>query len=149
MAASRRLVRPGRAGGPWGWMPVWLLGLALAGCGGGGDASGLVLTMPADLVTTLDRVTIGGTVSLPAGSERAGGTPTMPIVTCQLGTHTMQWSNAANGSSGRAVVAWDCPKDIASWTAIGIPLAPGPNAVTVSISDASQRAQGTVTITRQ
>ncbi len=123
--------------------------MVIASCGGGDDPPALTLSMPANLVTTLDRVTLSGTATLPAGSERAGGTPTMPIVTCQLGTQTMQWSNAANGSTGSAFLLWNCPQDTASWTAPGIPLALGTNVVTVSITDANQSARGTTTITRQ
>lgn len=129
----------------WCW-PLALL--VVAGCGGGGDEAPFSLTVPADFATPLERVTLSGTVSLPAGSERAGGTPTMTIVTCQLGTHTMRWSNAADGSSGNAFAFWDCPKDIAMWSAPGIPLLPGANRITVTMSDSSRNARATVTVTR-
>jgi hypothetical protein len=119
----------------------------LMGCGGGGDAA-FVLTVPDDFATPLDRVMLSGTVSLPAGSERAGGTPTMPLVTCQLGSYTMTWRNAADGSSGPAYAIWDCPKNIAQWSAPGIPLVAGANPVTVTMVDSSHIAQATVTITR-
>lgn len=131
----------------WCW-PLALL--VLAGCGGGGDdAAPFSLTVPADFATPSDQVTLSGTVSLPAGSERMGGTPTMTIVTCQLGTHTMHWSNAANGSSGNAFAFWDCPDDMAKWSALRIPLAPGANPVTITMADSSRTAQATLTITRQ
>lgn len=123
--------------------------LVLAGCGGGGDDAPFSLTVPADFATPLAQVTLSGTVSLPAGSERAGGTPTMTIVTCQLGTHTMRWANAADGSSGNAFALWDCPRDIAMWSAPGIPLAPGANPITVTMMDSHRTARATVTITRQ
>lgn len=122
--------------------------LVVAGCGGGGDDAPFSLSVPADFATPLERVTLSGTVSLPAGSERAGGTPTMTIVTCQLGTHTMRWSNAADGSSGNAFAFWDCPKDIAMWSAPGIPLVPGTNRITLTMTDSSRSAQATITITR-
>lgn len=123
--------------------------LVVAGCGGGGsDEAPFSLTVPADFATPLAQVTLSGTVSLPAGSERAGGTPTMTIVTCQLGTHTMSWSNAANGSSGNAFALWDCPRDIAMWSAPGIPLLPGSNRITITMADSGRSAQATVTVTR-
>jgi len=129
-----------------------LAGLAiavlLAGCGGGGAPS-LSLTMPPAFATSDAQTTLSGGVSLPAESVRSGGIPSMTIVTCQVGSHTMVWSNAANGSSGRVFVLWDCPKDSASWSAPGIPLSLGPNAVTVTITDANSSASGTVTVTRQ
>ena len=143
MASANPSMRHGGAVRRWGLLAV----LILAGCGGG-DEPTLSLTMPADFATTLDQVTLSGTVSLPVGSERAGGTLTMPIVTCQLGAYTMTWSNAANGSSGGAFALWDCPEDFARWSALGIPLVAGTNVVTVSITDASHTARGTVTITR-
>lgn len=135
----------GRTRRRWLW-PITML--VLAGCGGGDDEPAFTLTVPADFATPLDRVTLSGTVSLPAGSEREGGTPSVSFVTCQLGTHTIRWSNAANGSTGTAYALWDCPKDIAYWSAPGIPLAAGANAVTITMTDSSRSAQGTVTITR-
>jgi hypothetical protein len=72
----------------------------------------------------------------------------MPIVTCQLGPHSMQWSNATNGSTGAAVVFWDCPKDYASWTALHIPLSAGANRVTVTMADGSRTAEASAVITR-
>lgn len=139
--------RGGRLHRRWLW-PLALL--VVAGCGGGGsDEAPFTLTVPADFATPLDRVTLSGSVSLPAGSERAGGTPSMPIVTCQLGTHTLTWSNAANGSTGTAFAFWDCPKEIAQWSALGIALVPGVNPVTVTMLDSLRSASGTVTITRQ
>lgn len=129
----------------WCW-PLALL--VLAGCGGGSDEAPFSLTVPADFATPLAQVTLSGTVSLPAGSERLGGTPTMTIMTCQMGMHTMSWSNAANGGSGNAFALWDCPRDIAMWSAPGIALLPGSNRITITMTDSGRTAQATVTITR-
>lgn len=138
-----------RHSGAVSWRWLWTMAvLVLAGCGGGDDEPAFTLTVPADFATPLDRVTLSGMVSLPAGSEREGGTPSVSVVTCQLGTHTMSWSNAANSSTGTAYALWDCPKDIAFWSAPGIPLAAGANAVTITMTDSSRTVQGTVTITR-
>lgn len=130
------------------WLSVTVL--LLAGCGGGGGGEDpLALTIAADFATTLGTVPLSGTVSLPDGSERAGGTLTMPLVTCQLGNYKMSWSNAATGATGNAYVLWDCPRDIASWSAQGIGLAVGANRVTVTMTDSRRIAQASITITRQ
>lgn len=131
------------------WRRFWIVsGLVLSGCGGGDGNATFTLTINSDFATSLDTTTLAGTVSLPVGSQRAGGTPTMPRVTCQLGAHTMAWSNPANGTSGAAFAHWDCDKDVASWFTRPIPLAIGANPVTVTIAAGSQTAQAAVTITR-
>jgi hypothetical protein len=145
-----RALRCGPAGQPavQRWRRFWIVtGLLLSACGGGGSPT-FALTINGDFATSLDTATLAGTVSLPAGSERAGGTLTMPRVTCQLGAHTMTWSNPANGTSGAAFAYWDCDKDVASWFTRPIPLAIGANPVTVAITAGSQTAQAAVTITR-
>ena len=109
----------------------------------------LGLTITNDFSTTLDKAALSGLISLPAGSERTGGTVTMPFVTCQLGPHSMSWSNSANGTSGTISAMWDCPEDHASWSAQKIPLAMGANVVTVKVSDSSRSAQASVTIMRE
>ena len=119
----------------------------LAACGGGGDDS-FSLTIGNDFSTTLDKVMLTGTMSLPAGSERAGGTPFVTTVTCQIGPYTMRWSNAANGATGAGYALWDCPKDVPSWSAPGIPLAMGANRITVTMKDSSRTAEAAITITR-
>jgi hypothetical protein len=122
--------------------------ILLTACGGDGEAP-FGLTITNDFSTTLDKAALSGSVSLPADSERAGGTVTMPYLTCQLGPHSMTWSNSANGTSGAVSVMWDCPKDHASWSAQTIPLAMGANVVTVTVSDSSRTAQAAVTVTRE
>lgn len=137
-----------RQGGAGDARRLWLGAvLLLIGCGGGGDAP-FALTITSDFATTLDKVTLSGSASLPADSQRAGGTVFMPLVTCQMGPHSMTWSNSANGTTGAAYALWDCPKDVAFWTAPGIPLVTGANPVTVTMTDSSRTAQATVTITR-
>jgi hypothetical protein len=121
----------------------------LAGCGGGDGDAGPNLTIGADFTTTLDRVTLSGTMSLPTGSERAGGTPAVPFVTCQLGPHSLAWSNAANAGSGNAYAPWDGPREFAFRTAAGIPLARGANRITVVLTDDVARAEAAITVTRE
>jgi hypothetical protein len=123
--------------------------ILLASCGGSDDEAPFDLTITGGFSTTLDTAAMSGTVSLPAGSEREGGTAAVPFVTCQLGPHSMSWSNSANGTNGTPSVMWDCPKDRASWSAQKVPLAVGTNEVTVTISDSSRTAQTSVVITRQ
>ena len=139
--------REGLAGRWPGGVAVALL-LGLGGCGGGGEPS-FELGIHADFSTAASQVMLSGSVSLPEGSERAGGTPSLSIVTCQLGPHTLTWSNAATGASGPAFAMWDCPDAQAHWAAPGIALAMGANRVTVTMRDSHRSAQATVTVTRQ
>lgn len=149
MRASRQ---QGPATGRWQWRCAALAAAlgALAGCGGGGGAEpGLALTVPADFATSADRTSLSGTQSLPQGSERLGGTPSVAFLTCQLGAYTLVWANAATGASGVGHALWDCPDDHAHWSAAGIALAAGINRITVSAADRSAGAQAMVTVTRQ
>ena len=122
----------------------------VAACGGGDDGGchiQLGISNPA-VVTTADAFVLSGTASLPAGSERAGGTVFMPIVTCHLGSYDLTWSNAANGTSGRGILVWNCDQSFAYWTGFRIPLAMGVNHVTVTMRDSLCEGQVTATITR-
>jgi hypothetical protein len=129
----------------WLWLAALLV---VSGCGGDDGDATFALTINGDFVTPSEQATLSGTVSLPSGSERTGGTVTQPIVTCQLGPYSTKWTNAANGATGAALVLWDCPKDYASWTALHIPLSPGANRVTVTVSDSGSTAEASVVITR-
>lgn len=120
----------------------------LVACGSGGSSPPFSLTTVPDFATSLDHATVSGSMSLPAGSERLGGTPTMPIVTCQIGAYTLTWVNAANGATGNAVALWDCPQDFAHWLASGIALAPGANSITFTLTDATRTATATIVVTR-
>lgn len=130
------------------WLAAALLG-ALAGCGGGGGAPSLALTVPADFATSADRTNLSGTLSLPQGSERLGGTPSLTFQTCQLGAYSLVWANAATGASGAGHALWDCPDEHAHWSASGIALAPGANRITLTAADGAASAQAVVTVTRQ
>jgi hypothetical protein len=130
------------------WVP-FAAAILLAACGGTDGEAPFDLTITDDFSTTLEQAALSGSVSLPAGSERAGGTTTMPIVTCQLGPYSMSWSNSTNGTRGTPSAMWDCPKDRAAWSAQKVPLAMGANVVTVTMSDSSRTAQASVVITRQ
>jgi hypothetical protein len=123
-----------------------LLGF-VAGCGGG-DSPGLWMDIGAGYSTSAATGVTNGSMSLPEGSYRTGGDIFMPMVSCRLGEHTLAWSNAANGSTGQGYALWDCSRDLANWSAVGIPLAIGANRITVTLTDAGHSAQAVVTITR-
>ena len=133
----------------------WTLGLGLlavlfvGACGGGGsDVNSFYVTVNDDFATAQAEASLSGSASLPQGSERAGGTVSMPIVTCQLGAHTLTWSNVTNDAQGSAIVLWNCEADAVTWSAFHIPLAMGANRITVSLSDSANTAQAKVTVTR-
>jgi hypothetical protein len=132
-----------------GRRPLWpAVLLVMCGCGGGDGEAQFALTINHDFVTPSEQANLSGTVSLPSGSQREGGTVTTPLLTCQLGPHSMKWSNSTNGTTGAAFAFWDCPADFASWTAVHIPLSTGANRVTVTIADSSRTAEASVVITR-
>lgn len=121
----------------------------LAGCGGGGDGERFYLTINSDFVTNQAQTAIGGTSSLPQGSERLGGSTLMPIVTCNLGFYSLTWINQDNNTTGDAFEFWDCPADFARWTALHIPLSVGVNRINVTFRDSSHTAEAVVTVTRR
>ena len=133
----------------------WALGLGVlaalfVGACGGGDSGGdrFYVTVNDDFATDQAEAILGGSASLPLGSERSGGTVSMPIVTCQLGPYTLTWANASNDAQGSAIVLWNCEADAVTWSAFRIPLAIGANRITVTLSDSANTAQAHVTVTR-
>ena len=125
--------------------------LFLTGCGGGGGGDGehFYVTVNGDFVTDQAQVNLGGTTSLPQGSERLGGTDTMPIVTCSLGAYSLTWQNQYNNTSGAAFEFWDCGAAFARWAALRVPLSVGINRITVTFQDTSRTAAAVVTVTRR
>jgi hypothetical protein len=131
----------------------WVLGLSLlaallVGACGGGGGDAFYVTVNDDFATAQAEAILRGSASLPQGSDRSGGTLSMPIITCQLGPYRLTWSNGANGAEGSAVVLWDCEADAARWSAFHVPLAMGVNRITVTLSDSAHTAQAKVTVTR-
>ena len=127
----------------------WVLGLSLVvGACGGGGGDGFYVTVNDDFATAQAEAVLSGSASLPQGSDRSGGTLSMPIVTCQLGPYTLTWSNGANDAEGRAVALWDCEADAARWSAFHVPLVMGVNQITVTLSDSAHTAHAKVTVTR-
>ena len=134
---------------PWASGLGLLAGLFVGACGGGGSAGDrFYVTVNDDFATSQAEATLGGSASLPQGSERAGGTVSMPIVTCQLGPYTLTWSNASNNAQGKGNVLWNCQAYAVAWSAFHIPLTTGANRITVTLSDSASTAQAMVTVTR-
>jgi hypothetical protein len=123
--------------------------LLLAGCGGGGDGERFYVTINSDFVTDQAQTNLGGSTSLPQGSERLGGTALMPMVTCSLGTYSLTWHNQDNSATGDGFELWDCGADFAMWSALHVPLGFGVNRITVTFRDSSRTAEAVVAVTRK
>lgn len=131
-----------------------LAGLPLGGCGGGGDDTpsyALAIDGPAARDTTQATVLLTGDAFLPPGSTCPGGCsgPLPAPVYGQLGPHTLRWSNAATGESGDIGATWvcNCGGSPPSWMTL-VPLAPGANTITVTMSAGGRTEQASVTVRR-
>jgi hypothetical protein len=123
--------------------------LFLAGCGDSGGGEDFYVTINSDFVTDQAQVSLGGTTSLPQGSERLGGTAAMPIVTCSLGTYSLTWHNQDSNATGDAFELWNCGENFARWSALRVPVDAGTNRITVTFRDSSRTAEAVVTVTRR
>jgi hypothetical protein len=126
---------------------------ALVGCGSGGagDVYSLRIEPPQSLTTTQTSMLLHGEGFVPAGSTCPGGCKGLlpPPVFGDLGPHTMAWSNAATGEGGPIWLRWicNCGGSAPLWM-VSVPLAPGPNPITVTETDRWQSQQASITITR-
>jgi hypothetical protein len=106
------------------------------------------INFPAQLPPGQSFVVLSGSASLPEGSVRTGGTPTVPWVSCQPGPYSMAWANETNGAQGTPVALWNCDQGFLSWSTGSIPLAPGTNRITISITDSRDSGRASLELTR-
>lgn len=130
------------------------LATALAGCG-----SGWTPEPPAEFAITWalvnangDGALVQGNGFLPPGSAcpAAGASCEIfgPPVFGVLGPYELRWSNAATGGSGSIHLTWicNCRSQQTVWVT-GVPIAPGPNAITVTMTAESRAEQDTINLT--
>jgi hypothetical protein len=126
----------------------------LAGCGGGGPHEpqyALTIDEPPSLTTALFEVTLTGDGFLPPESTCDGdciGLLPAPVFG-QLGPYTLGWRNDANGDSGTLVLRWicNCGGNAPHWIG-SMPLVPGANRITVTMTAGGYTQSASVTITR-
>ncbi len=119
---------------------------ALAACADGSWSWWLTISGSPTMTTSQLTIHLSGATFVPDQSVRTGGTPSVPYLSCQPGPYSMTWTNAANGASGRPVAAWICSQDYMTWLAGPVPLSPGSNTITVTMTDGQGGAQATVVV---
>ena len=122
--------------------------VTLNGCGDGEVRLSVSINFPAAPPTGQSSIVLSGSASLPEGSVRLGGTPTVPWVSCQAGPYTMGWRNETTGGTGTPIALWNCNQAFLSWSTGSIALAPGVNRITVTIADATGSSADSVSVTR-
>lgn len=136
---------------------TWCLAAALlvAGCGGGssdGPDYAQVIDPPASSTTSADYIVLTGEGFLPPGSTCSGGCEGLlpPPVFGRLGPYTLAWCNDATGDTGQLVLSWscNCGGNAPYWIGT-VPLAPGVNVITVTMSAGDIVQYASVTITRE
>jgi hypothetical protein len=150
---TRRLVRALVAG----WVSWLLVPGFLAGCGDDGAVPGpqyaLTIDEPLSSTTDLAEATLSGDGFVPPGSVcpdpgcSIGG---VAPVFGQLGAYALGWRNEADGATGTLQLRWicNCGGDAPFW--IGrIPLVPGPNRITVTMTAGAYEQSASVTVTRR
>lgn len=133
-----------------------LLASLAAGCGGGGDEepappepwSGVTITDPTEASaysTDARYLSLGGFSFVP-------GTYTCTLIGGALPAgYSLSWRNEANGETGGGVTKITCLLLVSVlWTTYWIPLEPGDNRITVTVSSAVDNRTGsdTITVTR-
>lgn len=134
------------------WLAVALL---VAGCGGDGNDGpkyALVIDPPAASTTSADQIVLTGEGFLPPGSTCSGDCEGLlpPPVFGDLGPYTLEWRNAATGESGTLRLSWicNCGGNAPYWIGT-VPLAPGDNVITVTMSAGEVVESASVTIKRE
>jgi hypothetical protein len=133
--------------------------MILASCGGGGSgtAEGWITFDFGDTrSTTSATFTTTGKASTPASARchRPGGILGPPVCSCDIGDAQLTWTNAANGASGIGDAQLPVANPVACtpstvwWRIADVPLAPGVNIITVTLSDDSSAGSGKLTVTR-
>lgn len=120
----------------------------VAACGDGEVRLAISINFPATPPAGHAFIVLSGSASLPEGSVRLGGTPSVPWVSCQAGPYTMGWRNETTGSAGTPIALWNCSQAFLSWSTGSIALAPGVNRITVTIADATGSSADSVSVTR-
>jgi len=122
--------------------------LALGACADGSWSWRLTINGSPTTTTSQLTIHLSGETFVPDQSVRTGGTPSVPYLTCQPGPYSMTWTNATNGASGSPVAAWTCSQDYMTWVGGPVPLAPGSNTITVTMTDGRGSAQAAVVVVR-
>jgi hypothetical protein len=129
-------------------------GSYLAGCGGGGSDGpqyALSVDAPADKSTAQEQMVLTGTGFLPPGSTCSGGCTGLlpPPVFGQLGPYTLGWRNESTGATHAEALTWvcNCGGGAPSWIA-WVPVSPGANRITFTMSAGGYEQAVTVTVTR-
>jgi len=125
---------------------------ALAACGGSDDLL-VELSIDGDTSrsTTLATVLLSGRSFVPAGSSCPSSSEFVIIGT--LGPHSITYRNETTGVSGTAFdQVWVCNSDSGRsmrWNSSPISVQPGPNRISVTMSDATRSSSAVVTVLRQ
>jgi hypothetical protein len=126
----------------------------LAGCGGDGPPEldyTLTIDGPPDRSTSQSEVLLTGTAFLPPGSTCQGNCAGLmpPPVYGTLGPHSIEWYNEATGQGHAIALSWNCNcgGSAPSWMVV-IPVAPGLNSITVTMTAAGQQQTAAVRVTR-
>jgi len=128
----------------------------IAGCGGGGGAPEvpayrLDIDPPADASTPASEVMLTGHGFLPPGSQCNGDCTGLlpPPVFGQLGPYALGWRNESTGETGILRLAWICNCGGSAPYWIGrVPLAPGVNRITVTMTAGEFTQAASVDLTR-
>ncbi len=122
---------------------VLLAGLLLTACGSDLHIRLFVsINAPPHLHTDRAFIVLNGVAALPAGSLRDPGGG------CRPGVFAIVWVNDANGTRGHAFANWHCPADAIDWRSGEIPLVPGSNAISVTMTDEQGSADTAIVVTR-
>lgn len=143
--------RPSRSRGWSGTLGAAAIAIGLAGCGSGWSPANdeppaeFAIT-GAVVVANGDAALIQGTGFIPPGSTCPSSDACFgPPVFGQLGAHELRWSNAATGGGGSILLLWicNCGGQKTFWET-SVPIAPGPNAITVTMKAESRAEQDTI-----
>lgn len=122
---------------------------ALVACGGNDDPP-VELTIGGHPLVVANSVILSGRSFVPAGSScPRWDNPFVPIFGT-LGPHEFRYVNAATGRSGSfSEGLWVCNSDDGrsmQWDSNPISLAPGDNAITVTMTDGARTSSATITV---
>jgi hypothetical protein len=127
-----------------------LVVLAVIGCGGGGAPIEIKVRFGAAFTTSMSSIVLDGETFIPAGSACPASNEFIIVGT--FGTSAIGVQNAATGATtpGFLQAPWVCndgSKSVA-WASNPVALVPGPNLLTVTMSDGQRSSSATITVTR-